>query len=154
MSEREERSLVAMHVLCIDQELAASLNFVSWGLLEFFSALCISRNWVLVSPIISSTSQIIVQHIVHYFLHAHLFFFPTNHDLFVDIIQGGGALDIFAFVLSNVELLVKFTSMTQLKIQKHLCYSARTRLAPSIANLLHDSVVNESQPKLARFHLR
>jgi len=65
-----------MRVLCIDQELVTGLNFVSRGLLEIISASSISRNWVLVSVVISSTSQIIVQHIVHYFLHAHLFCSP------------------------------------------------------------------------------
>ncbi len=114
MSQREERSLFAVHVQCIGQELATNLNFVSRGLLELFFALSISRNWVLVSlVIISNTSQIIVQHIVHYFLHAHLIFPPTNHDLFADIIGGRELRDIFAFVLSHVELFVKFTSLTE-----------------------------------------
>jgi hypothetical protein len=79
LSQREERSPFAMHALCIDQELVTSLNFVSRGLLEMFSELSISRNWVLVSLVLSNTSQLIVQHIVHYFLHAHLFFSTPSH---------------------------------------------------------------------------
>jgi hypothetical protein len=103
-----------MRVLCIDQELATSLNFVSRGLLEMFSALSISRKWVLVSLVLINTSQLIVQHIVHYFLHAHLFFPPQ----IMTCLQGGGALDNFLHcaLLSHVALFVKFTSMPQLKI--------------------------------------
>jgi hypothetical protein len=87
-------------------------------------------------------------------MHISLLYPLTNHDFLQTWYKGGGASDIFAlcFSFACLNSFVRFTSLTQIKIRKCLCYLAPTRLAPSIAKLCYMAqFVNESQPKLARF---